>query len=65
MGVLESDDWETDEILKTILEKSHRPVEHIIFDKDPDRLVARIIEMVKKSKINDTPYEKVFQSAAG
>lgn len=65
MGVLESDDWETDEILHMILEKSHRPVEHIIFDKDPARLVARLIEMVKKSKVNDTPYAKVFESAAG
>ncbi len=60
MGVLESDDWETDDILKEILAKSNRPADHIIFDKDPERLVERIIEMVKKYKINDTYKKKVY-----
>ncbi len=60
MGVLESDDWDTDDILKTILAKSNRPLDHIIFDKDPQRLVERIIEMVKKAKVNDTYKKKAF-----
>ena len=60
MGVLESDDWDTDDILKTILAKSNRPLDHIIFDKDPEKLVERIIEMVKKAKVNDTYKKKAF-----
>jgi len=63
IGILESDLWETDEIIKMILEKSHRDSSNIIFDKDPERLVMRVIEMVKKRKINDsncaTPYGEI------
>ncbi len=59
LGILESDDWQTDKIIKTILEQSHRGSENIIFDKDPKRLVERIIEMVKKRKINDTHYKEI------
>ncbi len=54
LGVLESDDWETDKIIKTILENSHRGSENVIFDKDPKRLIERIVEMVKRKKVNDT-----------
>ena len=54
IGVLESDDWETDDIIKTILAKSHRDASNVIFDKDPKRLVERVMEMVKKNKVNDT-----------
>ncbi|MES2223705.1 MAG: hypothetical protein V4469_02095 [Patescibacteria group bacterium] len=60
MGVLESDDWDTDDILKEILAKSNRPTDHIIFDKDPEKLVERIIEMVKKGKVNDTYKKKAY-----
>lgn len=49
VGVLEGC-WETDETLKTILERGHRPNEKIIFDSDPKRLVQRIIEMVESDK---------------
>jgi uncharacterized protein (TIGR00725 family) len=54
IGILESDLWETDEIIKTILAKSHRDAPNVIFDKDPERLVQRVMEMVKQRKINDT-----------
>jgi hypothetical protein len=46
--------------LKEILAKSNRPADHIIFDKDPERLVERIFEMVKKQKINDTYRKKIY-----
>lgn len=49
IGVLEGS-WETDDLIKRILEESHRPNEKIIFDSDPKALVERIIEMVKKDK---------------
>ncbi len=54
IGVLESDLWETDTIIKTILDKSHKESPNVIFDKDPVRLVSRIIEMVKARKVTDT-----------
>lgn len=63
IGILESDLWETDDIIKTILAKSHRDAPNVIFDKDPARLVARVIEMVKAKKVNDThcasPYGEI------
>lgn len=51
IGILEAD-WETDEVIKTILEKGHRPNDKIVFDTDPKALVERIIELVKKDKIH-------------
>lgn len=49
IGILEAD-WETDEVLKNIIENGHRPNEKIVFDTDPKTLVERIIELVKKDK---------------
>lgn len=45
--------WETDKIIDTIIEKSHRENLNIIFDDNPQRLVARLIEMViaRKKKL--------------
>ncbi len=53
-GVLTSDDWKTDDIIKEILENSHRDASNVIFDSDPKRLVERLIDMVKKKKVNDS-----------
>ena len=49
MGILEGT-WETDEILKHIIEAAHRPNDKIVFDSDPKAIVERLIEMVKKDK---------------
>ncbi len=51
IGILEAD-WDTDEVIKNILENGHRPNDRIIFDSDPKALVERVIEMVNKDKIN-------------
>lgn len=51
IGILEAD-WETDEVLKNIIENGHRPNDRILFDTDPKALVERVIELVKKDKIN-------------
>ncbi|KKQ34367.1 MAG: hypothetical protein US50_C0051G0005 [Candidatus Nomurabacteria bacterium GW2011_GWB1_37_5] len=53
IGILEDDQWETDEVLKMIIEKGHRPNDKIVFDKDPKRLVERVIELVKKDKVDE------------
>lgn len=49
IGIFESD-WETDEVLKSIIDNGHRQNERIVFDTDPKALVSRIIELVKKDK---------------
>ncbi len=51
IGILEAD-WETDEVIKSILENGHRPSDRIIFDSDPKALVERVVELVNKDKIN-------------
>ncbi len=51
IGILEAG-WETDEVLKEIIENGHRPNDRIVFDTDPKALVERIIELVQKDKIN-------------
>lgn len=52
MGILEGP-WTTDEIIKEIIEKSNRASEdpYIVYDADPKKLVEKVIEMVKKNKI--------------
>ncbi|MDP3646137.1 MAG: hypothetical protein Q8R25_03545 [bacterium] len=49
IGILEGS-WETDSILKHIIEEAHRPNEKIIFDSNPKTLIERLIEMVMKEK---------------
>lgn len=51
IGILEAD-WDTDEVIKNIIENGHRPNDRIIFDSDPKALVERVVEMVNKDKIN-------------
>ncbi|MEI8338260.1 MAG: hypothetical protein WCF92_03920 [bacterium] len=61
IGILTSDDWETDEIIKTIIDKSNRKdTGSIVFDSDPKVLVAKVIEAVKKHKGKDTYSDRVF-----
>ncbi|MCK4386461.1 MAG: hypothetical protein KAV41_00010 [Candidatus Pacebacteria bacterium] len=49
IGILEGE-WATDEIIQTIIEKAHRPNDKIVFDSDPKKLVAKVLELVKKDK---------------
>jgi uncharacterized protein (TIGR00725 family) len=53
IGILEGE-WETDELVKTMIEKSHRGAEmkdKIIYSKDPKELVSKLIELIKKEKV--------------
>lgn len=50
IGILESPHWKTDDIIKEIVDSANRPHEHVIFDADPKRIVARLIDMVAKGK---------------
>jgi len=49
IGILEGA-WETDELLRRVIEEAHRPNDKIIFDSDPKAMVERLIEMVTKQK---------------
>ena len=49
IGILEGS-WETDEILRSVIDSAHRPNDKIVFDSDPKALVERLVEMVLKSK---------------
>ena len=49
IGILEGS-WETDDILRLMINASHRPTERIIFDSDPKVLVEKLIAMVQKDR---------------
>lgn len=50
IGVLIETGGMADEI-KTLLEKAHRGTGKVIFDSDPQKLVEKVLELVKKEKI--------------
>ncbi|OJI09585.1 MAG: hypothetical protein COV08_00365 [Candidatus Vogelbacteria bacterium CG10_big_fil_rev_8_21_14_0_10_49_38] len=50
IGILEGP-WEMDETLKTIIERAKRPNPKIVFDSDPKKLIARVIELAQADKI--------------
>ncbi len=51
IGILKGGgEWKTDEILKTMVENSHRPNSKIIFDEDPKRLIARLLQLVGEDR---------------
>lgn len=49
IGILEGS-WETDEIIKRIVESANRPNDRLFFESDPKRLVARLIKLVLEEK---------------
>jgi hypothetical protein len=55
VGVLEGG-WQTDEVIKYIMNESHRTNNNIIFDSDPKRLVERVIALVEKNKGQGVSY---------
>ncbi len=54
IGILEGE-WETDEVIKNILEKGHRGTENVVFDSDPKRLIEKVSELIKKQKDGINP----------
>ncbi len=56
IGILQGD-WETDEIIKLIIDKSHKVNDKIIFHTDPKELVKKVIEMVR---IDKTDQRKLY-----
>ena len=50
VGILEGE-WETDEVIKTIIEKGHRGNPKVVYDSNPKKLVEKVLELVKKDKL--------------
>lgn len=50
IGVLEGE-WDTDQTIREILERSGRPSDMIIFDKNPETLVKKVLAMVGEGRI--------------
>jgi len=51
IGVFEAE-WETDEVIKNILENGHRPNDKIVFDTSPQTLVEKVVALVNQDKVN-------------
>ncbi|MEK7149605.1 MAG: hypothetical protein AAB757_01355 [Patescibacteria group bacterium] len=57
LGILEGD-WETDEVIKMVIEKSHRAEERknkIVFSSDPKTLLDKLIDIIEKERKSTTP----------
>ncbi|MDQ5962519.1 MAG: hypothetical protein QG653_326 [Patescibacteria group bacterium] len=55
MGILEGE-WPTDEVIKNIIANSNRTNPNVIFEKDPKKMVERLIALVRKlEEENDPP----------
>ncbi len=65
IGVLMGD-WGTDELIKEIIEKSHRGDGKMVYSANPKELVEKIIALIKKektvntTKINPTSLEQIM-----
>ncbi len=57
IGILEGD-WLTDEVIRDIMVKGHRPSDRVIFDRDPKKLVSRIVDILKKEKTESYKFYK-------
>ncbi len=64
IGILEGC-WETDDIIKKIVEASHRPHDQIIFEKDPHELIRKILEHVQKNKLEQHYVYKNYDGWSG
>ena len=47
LGILEGE-WATDEVIRNIIKNGNRPNPNVIFEKDPKRMIEKLIEMVNK-----------------
>ena len=47
VGILQGD-WETDELIEEMIEKSRKGPGRVVYDTDPKRLVEKILKMVEK-----------------
>ena len=50
IGVLTGDWEDTDEVIRHIMDKSHRPNAKVVFSDDPKTLVSKILQMAREDK---------------
>jgi uncharacterized protein (TIGR00725 family) len=51
IGILKGDgEWATDDILKVMIKNSHRPNKKIVFDDNPKRLIAKLLDLVAEDR---------------
>jgi len=55
IGIYEAD-WETDDVIKEILQNGHRPNDRIVFDTEPKHLVDSVITLVHQDRANRAAY---------
>ena len=48
-GILQGE-WDTDDTFKTIIDRSHRQNDLVVFDPDPRALVEKMIQLVRQQK---------------
>ncbi len=51
IGILTNTGWMTDDIIKKIIDEAHRGNGKVVYDDNPERLVARIIQLIRKEKL--------------
>lgn len=64
VGILEGS-WETDEVLKHLMQASHRPMHKVVIDPDPKALIDRLVEMIKKDKAEYNYVHKNYDGWSG
>jgi uncharacterized protein (TIGR00725 family) len=62
IGILEAD-WQTDEVIKQILENGHRGSDRIIFHTEPKDLVEKVVALVKEDKIHRSSFHLLKDAA--
>ena len=64
IGILEGS-WHTDEVLKHIMRESNRPMDNVVSNKDPKELVAQMITMAKRTKLELNSIYRNYDGWAG
>jgi hypothetical protein len=49
MGILVGE-WQTDEVIKNIIDNSNRKNPYVVFEKDPKVMIEKLIKMVKEQQ---------------
>ncbi len=64
IGILQGS-WETDGVIKNILDKSNRVNNKIVFDNDPKKLVEKVIALIDKDKGVKEPVYRNYDGTGG
>ncbi len=51
IGVLTSAGWMTDDVIRKIIAEAHRGSGKVVWDDDPQRLVSKVIQLIRKEKL--------------